>query len=193
MFRPSVSRVPLIVVWPGRIPPGSRVDEAVSLIDVLPTVVELADLPRPEIQQGQSLVPLLMGRPGWERRPVILDQFQVDHRTGELRGLIEAVDGRWGASLWIGAEPTHFETLLPSHDPFEEERPSRLLLYDLWDDPMALLPANERYPERVEHYGRFLEAQWAAHRALAQRFTPGGRTELSPQQLDALRALGYIQ
>jgi arylsulfatase A-like enzyme len=193
MFRPSVSRVPLIMVWPGHIPPGSRIDEAVSLIDALPTVVELAGLPRPEVLQGQSLVPLLMGRPGWERRPVILDQFQVDHR-GELRGVIEAVDGRWGASLWIGAKPTHFETLLPTEEgTFEEERPSPLLLYDLWDDPMALRPVNERHPERVDYYTRFLEGQWAAHRALAERFTPGDQTELTPEQLESLRGLGYIQ
>jgi len=46
----------------------------------------------------------------------------------------------------------------------------------------------------VEHYTEFLEAQWAAHRALAQRFTLSGEgAALTPEQLRTLRALGYIQ
>ena len=30
------------------------------------------------------------------------DEFNVDRETGELRGLIEVIDGWWGASLEIG-------------------------------------------------------------------------------------------
>lgn len=52
--------------------------------------------------------------------------------------------------------------------------------------------ASER-PELVEEYTAFLEAQWEAHQALAQRFTSGGEVELTPQQLETLRSLGYIQ
>jgi len=47
MLRPGVSRIPLIVVWPERIPPGLRIDEPVSMIDVLPTVLDFAELPMP--------------------------------------------------------------------------------------------------------------------------------------------------
>ena len=45
----------------------------------------------------------------------------------------------------------------------------------------------------VEKYTEFLEAQWQAHQALAQQFTPGAEVALTPEQLRALRALGYIQ
>jgi len=45
----------------------------------------------------------------------------------------------------------------------------------------------------VEKYTAFLEAQWEAHQALAQRFTPGDEVQLTPDQLRTLRALGYIQ
>ena len=73
MFRSCVTHVPLLIVWPGRIAGGQRFSQPVSMVDVLPTVLDLVDLPMPEIMQGQSLVPLLLGEEGWEPRPVILD------------------------------------------------------------------------------------------------------------------------
>ena len=129
MFRPTISRVPLIFVWPGHIPGGQRFDPPVSMIDVLPTLLDLVGLPAAEIGQGQSLAPLLRGEEGWEARPVILDEFGVDRETKELRGLIEVVDGRWGASLEINPDP--------EKEP-EEQRPVPLLLYDLWNDPFCV-------------------------------------------------------
>jgi hypothetical protein len=52
---------------------------------------------------------------------------------------------------------------------------------------------NEAQPERVEKYTAFLETQWEAHQALARHFTPGDDVELTPEQLETLEALGYIQ
>ena len=45
----------------------------------------------------------------------------------------------------------------------------------------------------VEKYTEFLEAQWEAHQALAQQFTRSEESPLTPEQLQTLRALGYIQ
>ena len=71
------------------------------MIDVLPTLLELLEMPRPEVIQGQSLAPLLRGEPQ-RLRPVVLDEFRMDDETGEMVGNIELVDGAWGASLEIG-------------------------------------------------------------------------------------------
>jgi arylsulfatase A-like enzyme len=184
MLRPSISRVPLIFVWPGHIAPGQRFSQPVSMIDVLPTVLDLVGLPMPEVLQGQSLAPLLLGEEGWEPRPVILDQLEVDHQTGEFSGLIEVIDGRWGASLQINPDP---------EEELEQQRPVPLLLYDLWNDPVAVHSLHEERPDLVDKYTAFLEAQWEAHQALAQRFTRSGEVALTPEQLQTLRALGYIQ
>ena len=62
------TRVPLILVWPGRIPGGQRFQDPVSMLDVLPTILDLVDLPMPEVMQGQSLAPLLLGEEGWDAR-----------------------------------------------------------------------------------------------------------------------------
>jgi hypothetical protein len=134
--------------------------------------------------QGQSLAPLLLGKEGWEPRPVIFDQFNVDRNTGEFRGLIEVIDGRWGASLEINPDPER---------PPERQRPVPLLLYDLWKDPFCLRSLHEEQPDLVEKYTQFLEAQWEAHRALAQHFTRSGETLLTPEQMETLRSLGYVQ
>jgi arylsulfatase A-like enzyme len=184
MFRSSVSKVPLIFIWPGHIAAGQRLNQTVSMIDVLPTILDLVGLPMPEVMQGQSLAPLLLGEEGWEPRPVILDQFDASgHSPGRFSG-IEVVDGRWGASLEINPNPAA---------PEERQRPVPLLLYDLWNDPFALWSVHEDHPDLVEKYTKFLEAQWEAHQALAKLFTRSESVALTPEQLETLRALGYIQ
>jgi arylsulfatase A-like enzyme len=154
------------------------------MIDMLPTILDLVDLPMPEVMQGQSLAPLLLGETGWEPRPVILDEFEVDRDTGEFRGRIEVIDGRWGASLEINPDPKRRP---------ERQRSVPLLLYDLWNDPECLRSLHEKRPDLVEKYTEFLEAQWKVHQALAQHFTRSEDSPLTPEQLRTLRSLGYIR
>lgn len=183
------TRIPLIIVWPERIAPGQRFSQPVSMIDMLPTILDLAELPMPEMMQGQSLEPLLLKEDGWESGPVIFDEFYDFSGTGELKGLIEVIDGRWGASLSINILPD--DQGVPGK--MRHRRPSRLLLFDIWNDPHCLNSLHEERPDLVEKYTRFLEAQWEAHQALAQHFTRSKESPLTPEQLETLRSLGYIR
>lgn len=45
----------------------------------------------------------------------------------------------------------------------------------------------------MKKYTDFLQKQWEAHRLLAKRFTSGGKIELTAEQIETLRALGYIR
>ncbi len=203
LFDAYATRVPLLVVWPGKIRGSRRFTEPVSMIDVLPTLLDLAGLPRPDVAQGQSLAPLLLGRE-MDVRPVILDEFRVDEASGEMVGNLEIIDGRWGASLEIGplpegADPKRGRHAVPAggrwgvHHPYFPDAP-RLLLYDLARDPFVRKAVNADHPELVDKYWRLLLEQWKAHQALAQRFLDaGGETALDPEQLQQLKALGYIQ
>ncbi len=184
MFRSSVARIPLIVVWPERIAPGQRFADPVSMIDLLPTTIDLTGVTGPDIRQGQSLAPLLLGQEGWEARPVILDEFNIDRATREFRGVIELIDGRWGASLEINPDPSA---------PAEIQRPAPLLLYDLVNDPYCLQSVHEEHPDLIEKYGRLLEAKWTEHQALGQRFSRARALPIGAEQLRILRALGYIE
>jgi arylsulfatase A-like enzyme len=182
-----MTHVPLIVVWPERIAGGRRIGEPVSLIDLLPTILELAGLPPPDpVAQGRSLASALFGREDWKPTPVILDQFNVDPKTGVPRGNIEVIDGRWGASLEI-------DPAAPDEDIAEDERrPSKLLLYDVIEDPHCLELVNEQRPDLVEKYTNFLLEKWTTHRELARGFTRPDAPDVTPAQLETLRALGYL-
>jgi arylsulfatase A-like enzyme len=177
----------MVFVWPGHIPPGQRFSERVSMIDVLPTILNLAELPTPEVMQGQSLAPLLFGNRGWEPRPVIIDEFYQDRNTDKFFGWIEVLDGRWGASLEINEDPENDDRTA------DERRPVPLLLYDLWNDPLCVKSLHEERPDLVKKYTEFLEAQFETHRTLAQRFTRSEDSPLTPEQLRNLRTLGYIR
>ncbi len=58
LWRESL-RVPFIIVAPGVSTPGTTTMAPVSLMDIYPTLVELAGLDRPAHVEGRSLVPLL--------------------------------------------------------------------------------------------------------------------------------------
>ena len=201
LFDAYSTRVPLIFVWPGHIAGGRRIAGPVSMIDVLPTLLDLLGLPQPEVLQGQSLAPLLLGRE-MQLRPVIFDEFRVDEH-GELIGNLEVIDGRWGASLEIGPHPQGVAATKGRHEvpaggrwgashPYFPDVP-RLLLYDVWNDPFALHAVNDQHPDLVERYRRMLLQHWKAHLALAKRFQEAGEVALTPEQLQQLRALGYIR
>jgi N-sulfoglucosamine sulfohydrolase len=56
------NRTPLLIRWPDRWKePGKDTEHLVSLMDITPTVLELAGLPVPSNLDGRSLVPLLDG------------------------------------------------------------------------------------------------------------------------------------
>ncbi len=180
-------RIPLIIVWPDRIAPAQRFAQPVSMIDMLPTILDLAALPMPDVMQGQSLAPLLLGEDGWEPRPVIIDEFYAEAETGELWGLMRAIDERWIANLFsINFQPQPGVEVSPS-------RQRRGRLRDRWADPYYGTSLHEKQPELMEKYTELLEAQLEENRALAERFTPGEESPLTPEQLRTLRALGYIQ
>ena len=200
LFGEFESHIPLIFVWPGVIKGGARVAEPVSMIDVLPSLLDLVGLRRPEVAQGSSFAPVLRGESGWQPGPVVFDEFRVV--TGdELIGNLEVLDGRWGKSLEIrsvdladkperGRHPAPAGGRWTARD-FEDV--PRLLLYDVATDPRALVHVNDRHPDLVRSAERELLRIWRDHIELAKQFEAGADTALSPEQVRALQALGYIQ
>ncbi len=53
---------PMIVCWPGTIPAGQVSDTAWSARDFLPTAAQMSSSPPSEKAEGQSILPLLLGR-----------------------------------------------------------------------------------------------------------------------------------
>ncbi len=85
-------RVPLIVRWPGRVPPGTICDLPTDFADFSPTAAEIARLERPADVDGVSIFPSLLGEP--QR------QIQRSHLYWEFyeRGGARALrQGKWKA------------------------------------------------------------------------------------------------
>ena len=90
-------RVPLILRFPGKIAGGRVVEDPVSLVDVFPTVEELAGIPASKELSGRSLVPLIQGKPlkpvpvyadGRYMKAVVQDGIKYIRREGPAARLV---------------------------------------------------------------------------------------------------------
>ena len=58
----EASRIPLLIRWPGHVKPTVQDKQVISLVDVMPTLLDLCGLKIPDTVQGTSLAPVLLGR-----------------------------------------------------------------------------------------------------------------------------------
>ena len=69
-------RVPLLVWAPGMIKPAAVVEEVVMNVDLAPTFLQLANVPKPAQMQGYSFANLLKGNgDGWQRDKVFYEYY----------------------------------------------------------------------------------------------------------------------
>ena len=60
MYEESI-RMPFVMSWPARIPPGTTVEPLVANVDIAPTLLDAAGLPPTPRLQGHSFLPLASG------------------------------------------------------------------------------------------------------------------------------------
>jgi arylsulfatase A-like enzyme len=90
LFEPGV-RVPLFVIGPG-VAAGRRIAQAVSLLDVAPTVLARLGAPPPAGYEGRSLLPLLRGEAGApEPRDVLLELAPKSPEPPEMRAHVRGL------------------------------------------------------------------------------------------------------
>jgi len=81
----KATHVPLIIVAPGVTKPGTRCHAPVSLVDIYPTLLELAGLPPKPDNDGRSLVPLLKNpRAPWPF-PAVMTMGRGNHAVRSPR------------------------------------------------------------------------------------------------------------
>jgi arylsulfatase K len=102
MYDPSV-RVPLIVAGPG-LPQGQAIDDPVSLIDIFPTLMDLAEVEAPADIDGHSLLPAARGEPN--AHPAWA--FSEFHDTPMNTGLFMLRRGDWKYVVYVGYSPQLF-------------------------------------------------------------------------------------
>jgi len=176
--------VPLVLWGPGFLPGGTVATETVQLLDILPTLADLAGLPAPEQTQGQSLLPLVgrddaAGAGPWQQRPAISETHLI--RTGGLPALGDLPESQYAFSegRW---------KLIESVDP--PEGWPQIQLFDREADPLDQNDLAADNPEIVAELTEKLAAwrKWAQERMLEADSVD----DLSAEELSRLRSLGYI-
>jgi len=87
-------RVPMVVRWPGQVPPGRTSDQVWAFWDVMPTLAELAGLPPCKGIDGISMLPTLLGQEQKENHDYLYwdyghvrDEFKQAVRLGNWKGV----------------------------------------------------------------------------------------------------------
>jgi arylsulfatase A-like enzyme len=155
-------RIPLIVHGPGVRP--RREGGQASLVDVVPTILDWADLPMPSHAQGRSLLEPLANRPAYGET----EHTKSDHHKLFLRG----GQGQWKLVAWLD---------LKEHKLLREQ------WFDLRADPAEAAEAAP--PPGAEALRAQALARWAETRSQSGT---APEVQLTPEQVESLRALGYL-
>lgn len=88
MYEPSL-RFPLLMRWPNRISPGTKVNELVQNLDFAPTLLQAADANVPTDMDGVSVLPLLAGETPENWRDAIFYEYYepMPHAVAAHRGI----------------------------------------------------------------------------------------------------------
>lgn len=164
---PFVARLPREFGLPGPVVH----EEPVSTLDLLPTVLELLDVPCESPFEGRSLVAVLAGR-SIADRPIIAERRSMKGVPAigpELRGeQFSVIDGQWH---WICSS----------------SRPDEL--YDLAADPQERTDVLAGHTQIADNSRSVLDA-WLA--SAGHALWEGGKETTDPELLRGLEALGYV-
>lgn len=152
----EVTRVPTIVWAPNRFEGGRQLDGLCQLMDLGPTVLELANVEIPAWMQAESLVPALEGE-GWAGREFVFAEQSRDAILEETAFMTMVRSDEWKLVHFVDSEQGQLFDLVA--DPNETE--------NRWDDPAAVETKRElldvlrdwRITSQYEARGRFVDCR----------------------------------
>ena len=169
----EVLHVPLMVLWPEHVPPQLRIQSRVQLIDLMPTLLSLAGIPRPPNLDGRDLSDALQGKeladaPAYaELAAKVFVQYRGDEQ------LLFSPGGAFvqlpnGVRSWF----------------------AEVELYDLKSDPSERHNLVAQSASRADAAMATLKPQLDQWSKLG---SPTGSPQIGPAALEALRQAGYLQ
>lgn len=152
------TRVPCVVVWPGRIKPGSTSDAFLSSVDFYATLLEMAGLKPPGTRRldGISQVPALLGQ-GHPRQNLFCYFPHYIPATGNLPG------------VWVRAGEWKLIRFFCDKD----DQSHRHELYNLRLDPGETNNLAMELPRKVTELSRLIDQHLRDIGALIPRPNPG--------------------
>jgi arylsulfatase A-like enzyme len=154
-------RTPIILRWPGRIPPRLDKEHLAGNVDIFPTLLAAAGVPVP---QGLPGVNLLDDAAIADRSTLFLANYAHDmlSPTEPEKSLSTrtCIDGNWKLIHWQDHQPPH---ALPNNTRVEQwhKNPGvRNELFDLTADPQETKNLAAEHPERVRELLAKVNAWW---------------------------------
>jgi arylsulfatase A-like enzyme len=175
-------KVPLLVKFPGSRYRGTKISNIISLVDVLPTILEELRIDRPALSlDGKSLFPAIEGKDKKDR------SFWADIGDNVLNSHVpQKISTNIGFEKFILNKKFTEENLIFFEHPPPETRPAEL--YDLKEDP------NEERniaDARVELVNRLIRSIEILYNQARKRKSI--KPEIDDDLKEQLRALGYIK
>lgn len=119
----EIVRVPTLVWAPGRLSPGLRVNGLVQLMDLAPTLFELAGIPWPSERAARSLLPLIEGK--GDGHEVVFAEHSADNVLKGVEFVTMVRTRDWKLVHYLNQD---WGELYDLHDDPHE-------IHNLWDDP----------------------------------------------------------
>lgn len=161
----TLIRVPLIMKLPNGNMQKKSIKETVELIDIVPTILDLWEIPKPDFIEGKSLFPLITG-----------EEWTPKFAFSELR-----LKGKSCASLI----EDNFHLISVKFGLKQE-----LLLYDLVKDPGELNNIFHESPEKAEEmHMKLISLQTI----VKKKSKTSEKIKLDKKLEEQLKALGYIK
>ncbi|OIH85279.1 arylsulfatase [Arthrobacter sp. UCD-GKA] len=152
MYEPSV-HVPGIIWGPGRVTADQQLDGLVSLMDLAPTILELAGLTPPEWMEAETLMPALRGE-DWEGRRYVFSEHARDFILTDTALMTMVRDERFKLVDFIDFDEGQLFDLV--EDPHEET--------NLWGVPECA-DVRSRLEKAIAHWrasSSMTTATWGA-------------------------------
>jgi len=168
-------RVPLVISWPGNLPAGLEIWEPVELLDVTPTLLEIANVVAGSTDhQGQSLVGVMTGQQTADpERPIFFERRK--YKTRQIRNVFVT-----GNKLGIRSGPWKY---------IEADEEGTRELFDLRSDPTETSNLVAKHPELAARLSKEISS-WL-ERTPRTFFSPD--TVISDEDNRKLNALGYVE
>ena len=138
-------RAPLLMRWPGHIPPGQKSNALVEFIDLAPTILTCCQQPLPKSLQGKSLRQLVEGKVTRHRDKVVVEYSENEEALVRTE--------RWAFVYGTGKRERQ--------DGYATGRPlpgRTVRLYDCDKDPEQTTNLGNRgeYAQQIERFSRAL-------------------------------------
>ena len=113
------ARAPLLMRWPGVIPPGRNCSQIVSSFDFAETFLEVAGALVPDRMQGRSLVPLLQGETPADWRTAFYYHYYEYPQPHHVRPHYGVITDRYTLAHFYAPDVDYWELFDRAKDPGE--------------------------------------------------------------------------